>query len=251
MVGDFRVGRWLVQPSLNNISFEGVNVHLEPKVMEVLVCLAQHAGETLPKEKLIETVWADRFVSDDVLKRCISQLRHALEDNAREPHVIQTIHKRGYRLVGPTTENIGSTQVSGVREESRSGTAAAARPRTIVTSGAASEALPIRWTPVRVYLPVIAVLCVVAAAAYSILTVSASRDLRGWIGMGGSNWILFVGALSFGLTPITVIAGIWSAFKDKVDRRIRASIAWLLVAQLATAVALLAKLILSGGRVPH
>jgi TolB-like protein/DNA-binding winged helix-turn-helix (wHTH) protein len=99
--GDFRVGPWLVAPSLNSISCKGTSVHLEPKVMEVLVCLAQHAGETLPKETLFHTVWPDTFVTDDVLKHAISELRRVFEDDAREPRIIETIPKRGYRLVAP------------------------------------------------------------------------------------------------------------------------------------------------------
>jgi len=67
--------------------------------MEVLVCLAEHAGETLSKENLLRTVWPDTFVSDDALKHCISGLRRVFEDDAREARVIQTIAKRGYRLV--------------------------------------------------------------------------------------------------------------------------------------------------------
>ena len=44
-------------------------------------------------------MWGDTFVTDDVLTRCISELRKALEDDAKEPRVIQTIPKRGYRLL--------------------------------------------------------------------------------------------------------------------------------------------------------
>jgi TolB-like protein/Tfp pilus assembly protein PilF len=69
--------------------------------MEVLVCLAQHPGETLPKDTLFHTVWPDTFVTDDVLTHAIPELRHAFEDDAREPRIIQTIPKRGYRLVAP------------------------------------------------------------------------------------------------------------------------------------------------------
>jgi TolB-like protein/DNA-binding winged helix-turn-helix (wHTH) protein len=98
---DFRVGPWLVEPSLNSISRNGTSVRLEPKVMEVLACLAEHAGETLSKENLLQTVWPETFVSDDALKHCISELRRVFEDDAREPRVIQTIAKRGYRLVAP------------------------------------------------------------------------------------------------------------------------------------------------------
>ena len=99
MRADFRLGPWLVEPSLNSISRNGRSVRLEPKVMEVLVCLAEHAGETLSKENLLRTVWPDTFVSDDALKHCISGLRRVFEDDAREARVIQTIAKRGYRLV--------------------------------------------------------------------------------------------------------------------------------------------------------
>jgi len=71
--------------------------------MDVLVCLVQQAGEPLSKEKLIQAVWPDTFVTDDVLKRAIGELRRVFEDDAREPHIIQTIPKRGYRLVAPVS----------------------------------------------------------------------------------------------------------------------------------------------------
>lgn len=95
----FRVGSWLVEPSHNSISRDGTTTHIEPKVMEVLVCLVQHAGETLPKEKLLQTAWPETFVSDAALTHCISELRRVFEDDPREPHVIQTIAKRGYRFI--------------------------------------------------------------------------------------------------------------------------------------------------------
>lgn len=106
---DFRVGAWLVQPSLDAVTRDGVTIHVEPKVMGVLVCLAQHSGEAVPKEKLLQTVWADTFVTDDVLTRSVSELRKVFEDDAREPKVIQTIPKRGYRLLAPVTFVNGTT----------------------------------------------------------------------------------------------------------------------------------------------
>jgi len=98
---DFRVGPWLVQPSLNSISENGTSTRLEPKVMEVLVCLSNRAGESITKEELLQTVWPDTFVSDDVLKRSISELRRVFGDDAHESRFIETIPKRGYRLVAP------------------------------------------------------------------------------------------------------------------------------------------------------
>ena len=99
----FQVGPWLVDPGLNSISRNGTPVRLEPKVMGVLVCLAESAGSTVSKEKLIERLWPDTFVSDDALKHCIFELRRVFEDDAREPRVIQTIAKRGYRLIAPVS----------------------------------------------------------------------------------------------------------------------------------------------------
>ena len=99
MSSEFRLGRWVVQPDQNAISCNGKSTRLEPKMVEVLVCLAEHAGETVSKDQLHQRVWGDTFVTDDVLTRCISELRRVLEDDPKEPHVIQTIPRKGYRLV--------------------------------------------------------------------------------------------------------------------------------------------------------
>ena len=98
---NFQVGSWLVKPGLNTVSQNGTTVHLEPKVMAVLVCLADHAGEPVAKEKLLQTIWPDTFVTNDVLVRSISELRRVFEDEAKDSRFIQTIPKRGYRLVAP------------------------------------------------------------------------------------------------------------------------------------------------------
>jgi TolB-like protein/DNA-binding winged helix-turn-helix (wHTH) protein len=101
METDFRIAAWLIEPQLNTVSKNGTTVHLEPKVMEVLVCLAGHAGKPVSKDQLLETVWPGTFVTDDVLVRAISELRRVFEDDARESRIIQTIPKRGYRLLVP------------------------------------------------------------------------------------------------------------------------------------------------------
>jgi DNA-binding winged helix-turn-helix (wHTH) protein len=65
----FRVGEFLIEPQLNTISRDSKSTHVEPKVMHVLVCLADAAGDVVLKERLIQTVWADTFVTDDVISR--------------------------------------------------------------------------------------------------------------------------------------------------------------------------------------
>ena len=71
--------------------------------MEVLVCLAKQAGEVVPKERLMQTVWADTFVTDEVLTNSIWELRKAFQDDAKNPKVIQTVFKKGYRLIAPVS----------------------------------------------------------------------------------------------------------------------------------------------------
>lgn len=99
MLTSFSIGEFHVRPQLGVISTNGNEIHVEPKVMEVLVCLAGQAGEVVPKEKLLQTVWADTFVTEHVLKVTVSELRKALGDDAKHPRFIQTIPKQGYRLI--------------------------------------------------------------------------------------------------------------------------------------------------------
>lgn len=129
MQGDFRIGEWLVQPQINQIGGNGKTTRVEPKAMQVLVHLAEHSDEVVPKEKLIRAVWADTFVTDDVLTRCISELRKAFDDDPRESRVIETIPKSGYRLL----LEVRSLEPIGDRSRARVMLAVAAT--VIVTAG--------------------------------------------------------------------------------------------------------------------
>jgi len=100
----FRVGDWLVEPDLNRISSEDKTVSIEPKVVDVLVFMAANAGEVLPKEKIMQAVWPGTFVSEGILSYSISELRRAFGDDARNPSFIQTIPRRGYRLIAPVSQ---------------------------------------------------------------------------------------------------------------------------------------------------
>lgn len=100
---DFRVGDWLVAPRGNRLRGPKGTVRLEPKVMQVLECLAAHPGRTVTKEEFMERVWEGTVVSDDVLARCISELRKVFSDNPRRPKYIETIRKSGYRLIAPVS----------------------------------------------------------------------------------------------------------------------------------------------------
>ena len=99
MDGDFRIGDWLVQPNLNRIVQDDREVRVEPKAMEVLAYLTGNAGSVVPKSKIIQHVWSGSYVTEEVLTNSIWELRKALGDDARDPSYIQTVPRRGYRLI--------------------------------------------------------------------------------------------------------------------------------------------------------
>ena len=139
MQGDFRLGQWLVCPRLNTVQADGRAVRLEPKFMRVLVCLADRPGEVVSKEDLIRAVWMDTFVTDDVLTRAISELRRVLGDDAKQPHVIETVARSGYRIIAPVQR---SEEVAFPAELKSRGKLSAAL-RTILVAGVAVVAIAI------------------------------------------------------------------------------------------------------------
>ena len=101
-----------MKPNRNCVCRNGTTVQLEPKAMSVLQCLAADAPEAVSKEKLLQTVWPDTFVSEGVLVRSIGQLRRVFDDDAKQPQVIETIAKRGYRLVAPVIPVNGTVHLT-------------------------------------------------------------------------------------------------------------------------------------------
>ncbi|MFH1177728.1 MAG: winged helix-turn-helix domain-containing protein, partial [Acidobacteriota bacterium] len=101
MNGAFFLGDWGADPSLNLLSRGEKCLHVRPKVMDVLVFLAKRDGEVVSKEELIDAVWAKEFIADSALSRAVFELRELLGDSSQQPEFIETIPKRGYRLVAP------------------------------------------------------------------------------------------------------------------------------------------------------
>jgi DNA-binding winged helix-turn-helix (wHTH) protein/DNA-binding transcriptional ArsR family regulator len=99
--GDFRLAGWLVQPDLNRLSREDQVLQIEPKMMDVLAYLAANAGRVVSKIQITDAVWPDLFITESVITRSIAGLRRALGDDAKNPRFIETISKRGYRLIAP------------------------------------------------------------------------------------------------------------------------------------------------------
>ena len=74
-------------------------VTLEPKVMQVLTELAAHAGDVVTRQHLIETIWQVSFGGDESLTRAVSLLRKTFGETHGKRSLIETVPRRGYRLV--------------------------------------------------------------------------------------------------------------------------------------------------------
>ena len=93
----FRVGTWEVDPRLNRIRGPDGETRVEPKVMKVLLRLARDPGDPVGKDELLRDIWG--VATEDVLSRAISHLRRAFSDDAKNPQIIETVYKVGYRLI--------------------------------------------------------------------------------------------------------------------------------------------------------
>lgn len=96
-----RIGVFLVDPSMDEISTEGTTVKIEPRAMRVLVQLAARAGEVVSVEELLASAWCDLIVTPDSVYQAIAALRRAFGDDPKTPRYIINVPRRGYRLVAP------------------------------------------------------------------------------------------------------------------------------------------------------
>lgn len=97
--GEFRVGAWRVDREACALHGPGGEQRVEPKVMDLLCLLAGHPGRVLSRERIMAALWPGLVVGDDALARTLSKLRQALGDDAKSPRYVETIAKRGYRLL--------------------------------------------------------------------------------------------------------------------------------------------------------
>ena len=101
LIQGFQLGPWKVEPLRGVVSeANGESQHLEPKAMDVFVCLAAHANEVVTRNQLLDAAWSGNTAFDEQLTRVVGDLRRALHDHPGNPTYIETVPKRGYRLIG-------------------------------------------------------------------------------------------------------------------------------------------------------
>ncbi len=97
--GPYRIGDCRVDPATGRIQGGDCDVRLQPQAIKVLTYLAGRPGEVVPRSEIEDAVWQDRIVGYDALTSIIFKLRKALGDDPKEPRIIETLSKRGYRLL--------------------------------------------------------------------------------------------------------------------------------------------------------
>jgi transcriptional activator of cad operon len=94
-----RIGDWCVDPASGQISRDGETARVEVRTMRLLVCLADHAGEVVSIDDLLDQVWSDVTVAPDSVYQAVTSLRRLLGDDPKQPTYIETLPRLGYRMV--------------------------------------------------------------------------------------------------------------------------------------------------------
>lgn len=95
---DFRLRELEISPATRCISGPSATLQVEPRVMQLLVALAEAPGRVLTREHLVQRCWGGVFVAEDSLNRAVSELRRALRSAGLAADVVETIPRTGYRL---------------------------------------------------------------------------------------------------------------------------------------------------------
>ena len=156
-----RIGDWLVSPISGQMSRGEETVRLEARTMRLLLCLAEHAGDVVSIDELLNQVWQGVIVTPDSVYQAVTSLRRLLGDDPKQPVYIATVPRRGYRMVA--TVNPGDD----------------ATPLSLASLAAANDALeqdriPVAGPPPRLHLYgrllIIGALLAIGCSAFYLLT---------------------------------------------------------------------------------
>jgi DNA-binding winged helix-turn-helix (wHTH) protein/TolB-like protein/Tfp pilus assembly protein PilF len=109
----YRFGEFTLDVSEHRLLRENEEIYLQPKTFETLLYLIEHHGHLATKKELLDALWADTFVTENALSRCIKEVREALGDDAHQPRYVRTVPRLGYKFIadvkvasnfGPTTQ---------------------------------------------------------------------------------------------------------------------------------------------------
>src|SRR3569833_50810 len=122
------IGDWRVDVTTSQISRDDHVVRVDARLMRLLTCLAERAGELVTTDELLEEVWSGVVVTQDSVYQAIASLRRLLGDDPKRPTYIATVPRQGYRLVAPVTRLTGAPTTV---EQATTHAAGADAPRAI------------------------------------------------------------------------------------------------------------------------
>jgi TolB-like protein/Tfp pilus assembly protein PilF len=114
-----KIGEWTIQPDRLRLVLGDRSVTLQPRSMDTLMCLVQRPGEVVSADELISAVWGRTVVEDGAVYQTIAKLRKALDDDPHHPKYIETIPKKGYRLIAEVRDAEPSPPSSATGETRR------------------------------------------------------------------------------------------------------------------------------------
>lgn len=153
-----RFGEFTLDMERRGLFRDGERIHLTSKPLETLIFLVENRGRTVGKQELLDAVWTDTFVTEDVLVQAIREIRRVLGDDKDNPRFIQTVPRQGYRFVGAV-----SIEFPFVKQEQTE-----AFPLTIVTK---QKSLSWLWISLVIFV----IGCLIAVAVWFVRNRSTAQ----------------------------------------------------------------------------
>lgn len=185
-------------------------VPLRPKAWEVLLYLADRPGSLVPNDEIQHFAWPETAITPKTLTNVIGELRRALGDNAEHPVYIETVHRRGYRFIGPLRQGV---QVESAAAKTPAAVTQRPHPRTLVGRTSEFRALTAAWEAVLAGERHVAFIIGEAGIGKSVLLDTFLRSIREADGealIGRAHCIERHGAHE-AYMPLLDIVGEWAA----------------------------------------
>ncbi|MDN5793067.1 MAG: winged helix-turn-helix domain-containing protein, partial [Brevibacterium aurantiacum] len=148
----YRFGAFTLDPERYELLRDGLLVHVEPQVFDLLCFLIEHRDRVVGKDEILVAVWGDRFVSESALTSRIKSARRAVGDSGDTQHLIRTARQRGYQFVAvvSTIDRPATQQTPGIESASQGAavpagmkpSTSAFRIQLLGSFGVASDGLP-------------------------------------------------------------------------------------------------------------
>ncbi|NQZ21621.1 MAG: winged helix-turn-helix domain-containing protein [Colwellia sp.] len=94
-----KIGEYLLDKQLALLQKSEFEVAVEPKLLELLLLFCEHPNRIISREYILEKIWQNTIVTDNAINKMVGNLRKLLSDDPKKPQYIQTVPKRGYRLI--------------------------------------------------------------------------------------------------------------------------------------------------------